>query len=121
MPLSASHESRPIERPITLSAEAATPRDVLARLYALRQGEAPSSPGAALFDERSSAFALDAFARRHMHVRDDLAWRAARGEVLSQVERATLRALDGVLDSVEPGPAPLSAEVQDILRDVLRR
>jgi hypothetical protein len=55
-----------------------------------------------------------------MHVRDELAWRAARGEALSEVERATLHALDTVLDSLEPPPEPLPRDVQDILRDVLR-
>lgn len=61
--------------------------------------------------------AIEAFAHRHMHVRDRLAWKAARGEALSEVERATLHALEAALDDLEPPPAPLSTEVRDLLRE----
>ena len=121
MPLPARHEGRPIQRRITLWETEPTPHEVLARLYALRQRDSLSSEPTSPFAERSTAFATEEFARRHMHVRDGLALRAAHGETLTEVERATLLAFDAVLDSLETPPEPLSASVQEILRDVLRR
>lgn len=116
--LSPRHDKR-VVHPLTFRAEPATPRDVLAQLRALRQ---PPSIGVSdLLRDRSAAFAIEEFARRHMHVRDDLAWRAARGQALTAVERATLHALDAILDELEPPAATLPAEAQEILRDVLRR
>lgn len=117
--LNPRHDKRAVGQPLTFRAIEATPRDVLAQLRALRQPQAAG--GSDLLRDRSAAFAIEEFARRHMHVRDDLAWRAAKGEALSAVERATLHALDAVLDEIEPPSAPLPAEAQQILRDVLRR
>jgi hypothetical protein len=117
--LNPRHDKRVIGQRITFCADGATPRDVLAQLRALRQP--PAAGGSELLRDRSAAFAIEEFARRHMHVRDDLAWRAAKGEALTAVERATLHALDAVLDEIEPASSPVPAEAQQILRDLFRR
>jgi hypothetical protein len=76
---------------------------------------------------RGSGFApstlgrLELFAERYLPVRDELAWRAARGEVLSDAERALLHAFDQVLDELDGKPEPLPAEIRTLVDDVLRR
>lgn len=114
--LNPRHDKRAVAHPLELNMVTPTPLEALAELRALG-GEREHDP----LRERAAAFAVEEFARRHMEVRDDLAWRASRGEDLTPVERSTLHALDAVLDSLEPQPAPLSREVQEIVRDVLRR
>jgi hypothetical protein len=115
--LSSRHNLRVVSSPARLQDRASTPHDVLAELRALRQ---PPTMSSSLLRTRSTAFALEDFARRHTAVRDDLAWKAARGLPLTDVERATLHALDAILDATEAPSAPLSDEVKGILRDVLR-
>lgn len=117
--LNPRHDKRAVGQPLALRPAGTTPRDVLAGLRALRQPTVGG--GSDLLRDRSAAFAVEEFARRHMHVRDELAWKAARGGALSDVERATLHALDAILDELEPPSAPLAPEVQEILRDVHRR
>lgn len=70
--------------------------------------------------ERWDQIAVEAFIERYMAVRDELAWKAARGLTLSQMERALLRAFDDILDGMEPASEPLSDEVLAIMNDVLR-
>ncbi len=117
--LNPKHDKWAVGQPLTFRAIEATPRDVLAQLRTLRQPL--TAGGSDLLRDRSAVFAIEEFAHRHMHIRDDLAWRAAKGEALSAVERATLYALDAVFDEIEPPSSSLPAEAQQIVRDVLRR
>jgi hypothetical protein len=107
MTLSPRHDARPVSRAAALMNHEPTVRDALASYYGL-QGESGGRT------ER------EAFAKRYMSLRDELAWRAAQGGPLTEVERATLLALDSVLDSLEPPLPTLPDEVQEIVRDVLR-
>ncbi|MEQ1501360.1 MAG: hypothetical protein ABMB14_03975 [Myxococcota bacterium] len=116
--LKAKHDGRQVGVALKLRPAAGTPQDVLADLRALGQVPTATSAGLGLHRERS-AFAIEAFARRHMRMRDELAWRAARGETLSPIASATLCALDGVLDGLEPPLQPLDPEVQNLLLDLL--
>ncbi len=117
MPLSAQHDGRSLARAVTLSSAEPTVGDVLSRLPS--QEIWGSSGGAD--PSTSSALIAEDFARRHMQVRDRLAWRSACGEHLTDRERATLLALDSILDSLDPPAEPLPLEVQAILRDIPRR
>lgn len=112
MTLSPRHDGRPVSRAATLTTSEPTVRDALASYYALKSGRPEA--------EVSGRTEREAFANRYMALRDDLAWRAAQGGRLSAVERATLLALDSVLDSLEAPLPPLPDEVQEIVRDVLR-
>lgn len=119
MLLRTRHEGRPVQHRAQLQSGKATPHEVLAEFRAV------SGAGGLLFSggpcQGPMAAALQDFSERHMTVRDDLAWRAARGLTLTEVERATLMALDSVLDQLEGPPAALPPEVQAIVRDTLRR
>lgn len=106
--LSAKHDGRSVTHPMPLLETPSAPGDVLAELRVLRESDTN--------EPFSSVSREEYFARRHMHVRDELAWRAAKGERLSNTEKATLLALDAVLDSLEPPSAPLPPEVQDLMR-----
>ena len=116
--LNPKHERRVVERPLLLRPVEPTTQDVLASLRELRQPITEN--GRALLADRSAAFAVEEFARQHMSVRDELAWKAARGLSLTETERAALHALNHVLDEIEPPPAPLSPEAQRVLLDTLR-
>jgi len=63
---------------------------------------------------------LQLFAERHMDLRDDLAWRAARGERLNVRERALLEAFDAILDRLMPSPTRVPPDVRQVMDDVLR-
>jgi hypothetical protein len=117
--LNPRHDKRAVSQPLFLRSHEPTPSDVLAQLQALRQP--PVAGGSDLLRDGSAAFATEEFARKHMSLRDELAWRAARGEVLPPLERATLHALDAVLDQLEPPSAPLGAEALEILRGLRSR
>ena len=102
---------------MTLSSAEPTVGDVLSRL----PNQDSWASGAMSGLTTSSALVAEDFARRHMQVRDRLAWRAACGEPLTAVERATLRAMEAILDSLDAPAEPLAPEVQAILRDTPRR
>ena len=121
MLLSPRHDRRAVHKPLTLRAIQATPWEILVELRALCQPGGDTDETHELLRDRAASFGVEDFARRYMHVRDDLAWRAARGLPLTEIERATLHGLDAILDSLEGPPPALPREIQDILRDLKPR
>lgn len=67
---------------------------------------------------KNSSQAIEEFAEHYMELRDDLAWRAVQGETLTVLEKEMLNAFDEILDSLMPGPEPMSQEAQQIIQEL---
>lgn len=116
MLLSATHLGRRVTQPLKLCATEPSPHAVLADLRGLR-GDS-TILGTVLGPV--CAIGIGGFIQRHLPLRDELAWRAARGQPLTAVERSALLAIDAVLDDLAPRSEALPREVQKVVREVLR-
>ena len=110
--LKTRHDHRGINTRLMWRSSKASVYDALADL----RGFGPSTEGVT-----QSALQKRVFAERYMALRDDLAWRAARGQILSPAERATLQALEAILDDLAEPSAGLPEEIEHLVLDALRR
>lgn len=120
MALKPQHSQTKVER-VQLRAVDHTPHEALSELRRLMNPDPSERAVGTATTRQRSAYATEAFALRYMKLRDQLAWRAAKGEALSAVDRATLHALNALLDELEPPSSPLPDDVSGLLRDILAK
>jgi hypothetical protein len=84
--------------------------DLLLLRGTLRAGTTPP--------ELSPPSSTEGFLSKHLPLRDGLAWRAAKGESLTALERGMLEVIDQLLDERDRGPERLPAQVAEIVRAV---
>jgi hypothetical protein len=114
MTLQARHDAWRVDKAPKLKEVAASPHAALAELLALWDLRSDSVP-------RPDVSGIDRFLERYLPLRDELAWRAARLERLTAVERAVLHAIDAILDRMDRRAEPLPDDAKQLVADVLRR